>query len=455
MVALVAMPFVAGQKTQQSLDAWVAQMNGLGSYSFSWEKYQKGWLSSEAVLKVGLKLPSGLDDAMGELQDWTIPLQLNLHHGPILWRDGVKPGWFSGEFYLSKEHQDWVDQNLSVEGEGPFFVSKVVMDLAGNATIRDRSLPFKVSKDDGQFELAGYQGEGSIARGGLVQYNGILSALTVGGGDGNLQMDNIKFRMSSDFGAKVGQYALPGSAEFSLGSVQGAIGDGQSLIMKDLSFSSDMSFNADKTAGDMRLVMAFAEMNLLEEKIENAKFDFSFNRLSLAFFNKYMEIVQQIVDGGGETNPMLAMQMMGLVSSDLLPAGPEIIINQLGFKTPEGALDFNGSLAVSPEAAKDMSNPMAILGHITVKAALNADKPLVFRLVRQNTLKDLNQAQFEGGNQMTEDEKQSLADNQAHMQLDMLTIQGMLVDKGEKYQSLFEFKDGKAVMNGNPLPLPF
>lgn len=455
LVALAVMPFVAGQKTQQSLDSWVAQMNEMGSYDFSWEKYHKGWLNTEAVLKVGLKLPASVDGEMGELNDWTIPLQLSLHHGPILWRDGLKPGWFSGEFYLSSEHQDWVDQNLSVEGNGPFFVSKVVMDLAGNTTIHDRSLPFKVSKNDTQFELAGYQGEGTIARSGLLQYGGTLSSITVSGVDGNLQMEDVKFDMDSDFGGKVGRYALPGSAKLSVASMNFATEAGQAFLLRDGNFSSDMVFNTEKTLGDMRMVMAFAEVNVFEEKVENAKFDFSFNNLSLSFFNKYMELVQQIVDGGGQANPMLSMQMMGLVSSDLLPAGPEISVHQLGFKTPEGALDFNGSVAVSPEAAKDMSNPMAILSHLTVNASLNADKPLVFRLVRQNTLKDLNQAQFDGGNQMTEEEKQSLADNQTQMQIDMLTIQGMLVDKGEQYQSVFEFKDGKAVLNGQPLPLPF
>jgi len=455
LVALVVMPFVAGHKTQQTLESWVAQMNEMGSYDFSWEEYQKGWLGTEAVLKVSLELPAGLDGEVTELNEWTIPLQLSLHHGPILWRDGLKPGWFSGEFYLSGTHQDWVDQNLSVEGDGRFFVSKVVMDLAGNATIRDHSLPFKVSKDGSQFELSGYQGEGTIKRDGLLDYSGVLSSMTVTGGESNLQMENMKFGMNSDFGDKVGRYAIPGSAKFSLASMNLATAEGKAVLMRDGNFSSDLVFNAEKTTGNMRMVMAFSEMQLFEDKVEDAKFDFSFNNLSLSFLNKYMELVEQVVDSGGETNPMLAMQMMGLVSSDLLPAGPQINIHQLGFKTPEGILDFNGSLAVSPEAAKAMSNPMAILSHVTVDAALNADKPLVFRLVRQNVLKDLNKTQFEGGNQMTEDEKQSLADNQTQMQIDMLTIQGMLVDKGEKYQTLFEFKDGKAVLNGQPLPLPF
>jgi uncharacterized protein YdgA (DUF945 family) len=41
------------------------------------------------------------------------------------------------------------------------------------------------------------------------------------------------------------------------------------------------------------------------------------------------------------------------------------------------------------------------------------------------------------------------------MKLDMLIIQGTLVDKGEQYQSQFSFKNGKAEVNGQPLPLPF
>lgn len=456
-VALAVLPFWAGQKSQQSLDHWVAQMNQLGGYDLRWEKYQRNWMDTEAVLRVGLKMPASLKD-LDVVEDLSLPLQVHLHHGPVMWRDGAKIGWFSGKFYLSGEHQSWVEKNLTVDGEGPFFVSEIQMDLLGKTTIRDRSLPFEVNlEEDNQLVLAGYQGEGTVSRNGLVQYRGILSAVNVRGEDekDNMQLKDMEFRVNSDFGGKVGQYLIPGSAEFTLASMSASGDAGEAFSLRDATFSTDMTFNKEKTAGNMRMVMAFGELNVLEEKVENAKLDFSFNNLSVTFLDKYMELVQQMYNGGGEVNPLLAMQMMGLVASDLLPAGPQLSIKELGFKTAEGALSFNGKVSVSPEAAKSMSDPMAMLSHITMDAAFSADKPLAFRLARESALKDLNAEQFEGGEQMTEEEKQALADNQAQMKLDMLIIQGTLVDKGEQYQSQFSFKNGKAEVNGQPLPLPF
>jgi len=200
--------------------------------------------------------------------------------------------------------------------------------------------------------------------------------------------------------------------------------------------------------------VAFAGMDVLGEKVTDAVLDLGFAGISVLFLDQYLRMLQSQYEGEG-AEPFSAMQAMGMASEHLLPAGPEMHLDSLAFTTREGSLTFEGHVAVAPEAAKQMGNPIAMLSYLTADASLLVDKPLAFRLVRQSTMKDLNAAQFEGGNQMTDDEKEALADNQTHMKLDMLTVQGMLMDKGERYSSEFHFKDGKAELNGQPLPLPF
>lgn len=453
VLILLGLPLFAGHKAEQTFNQWIAQANQSGAYNITWEAYDKGWLSTDAVLKVGVKegvLPA---DFVSEGQEWYIPVNMILHHGPILWRDGGRPGWFSGEFFLDEKHQVWVDKNLAVEGEGRFFLSKIFMNLTGDASLKDRSLPFSIEKADGEtIHVAAYSGEGQINRDGKIEYLGSLPSVSIVGAAESMELEGLAFRIDSDFSRRAGNFVVPGSAEFSINSISAKADNVSSLFLQKVVMATDMSVNPEQTLANMQIKMSFSDMEMLGEKVSAAALDFGFNNISVEFLEKYLALAQQMAQTG---DSQLAMQSMGLVSSHLIPAGPEMKINLLEFTTPEGSLNFNGRLAVAPEAATQEFNPLALLSHLAVDASLLVDKPLAFRLMRQATLRELNAAQFEGENQMTEDEKQALADNQTHMKLDTLTVQGMLVDKGERYSSEFHFKDGKAEVNGQAMPLPF
>lgn len=458
VIAVLVLPFFGAYKTEQTFNGWIAQVNRMGAYDLQWESYDKGWLQTHAVLKVGFKpglMPASLADD-GDA-DWYLPLNVELNHGPVLWLDGIRLGWFSGDFYLDEQHEMWVERNLQKEGDGHFFVSDVYMNLAGDTRLQDHSLPFRFTTAAGEtFQVSGYNGAGTIKRSGEVEYSGKLPAFAAsGGGAAKIDVEEVLFRIHSDFGRKVGEFVVPGEGEFSIKKMAVSSEDDMSFVLTDLLISSDMQLNDDQTLADMEIKMAFTNMDVMGEQISKAKLDFDFANISVVFLDQYFATIQNAYDAQGEANPMLAAQMMGLASEHLVPGGPEFNIHSLAFTTREGSLEFDGRLAIAPEAAQQMSNPMAMLSHLAVDASLLVDKPLAFRLVRQSTLRDLNAAQFEGGDQMTEDEKDALADNQAHMKLDTLTIQGMLIDKGERYASEFHFKDGQAVLNGQPLPLPF
>jgi uncharacterized protein YdgA (DUF945 family) len=219
--------------------------------------------------------------------------------------------------------------------------------------------------------------------------------------------------------------------------------------------SSDMQLNADKSLANIKIKGSFADMEFMGEKISNAQLDLGFSNFSVLFLDQYLAVIQAGYDTENDANQMLAMQAMNLATQHLLPGGPQIHVDSLAFTTREGSLEFDGHLAVAPEAARLTDNPMAMISHVALDASLLVDKPLAFRLMRQSTMNDLNEAQFEGGGQMTDAEKEALADNQTHMKLDMLTLQGMLIDKGEQYSSEFHFKNGEAELNGRAMPLPF
>jgi Uncharacterized protein conserved in bacteria len=454
LIALLVLPFVGSYKTEQTFNQWIAQVNQTSAYELSWENYDKGWLQTHAVLKVGFK--SGVALAMGE-DAWYLPLHVELNHGPVLWLDGARLGWFSGEFFLDEKHQMWLDRNLQKQGEGRFFVSEIHMNLAAETRLQDRSLPFRLTTEEGEtIEVSSYTGEGVISRSGKVEYSGKLASVNVSGGDfAEGSIEQIAFDIRSDFGAKVGEFIVPGYGEFSAGKI--AIKGTEEWVFgaERLSVSSDMQLSADKSLANIKIKGGFADMEIMGEKISNAELDLVFSNFSVVFLDQYLAMIQDGYDAKNGANPMLAMQTMNMASQHLLPGGPKIHVDSLAFTTREGRLEFDGHLAVAPEAAQHMNNPLAMIPHVAVDASLLVDKPLAFRLMRRSTMNELDAAQFEGGGQMTDAEKEALADNQTHMKLDTLTLQGMLIDKGEQYSSEFHFKNGKAELNGRAMPLPF
>ncbi|MCR6653820.1 MAG: YdgA family protein [Cellvibrionaceae bacterium] len=457
LIAVAVLPYVGAYKTEEVFNNWITQVNQTGAYDLAWESYDKGWLQTHAVLKVGFKPGVVFAASDTDETDWYLPLHLTLNHGPVLWLDGVGLGWFSGEFFFDEKHQMWLEHNLEKQGEGRFFVSKIHMNLMAETTLKDRSLPFSLTTSSGEtVQVSAYTGEGTISRSGKLEYSGKLPSFTAAGGDfAEVSAADVLFRLQSDFGARVGQYVTPGYGEFSVKKILIKGQEEWTFDAADLSLVSDMQINSEKTLADVKIKMAFADLNIMGENISNARLDLGFSNISVVFLDQYLAMIQETYEGNSEANSMLAMQTMNMAAEHLLPGGPKIDVSSLAFTTREGSLEFNGHLAVAPEAAQHANNPFALIPHVSVDASLLVDKPLAFRLVRRSTMNELDAAQFEGGGQMTDAEKEALADNQTHMKLDMLTLQGMLVDKGERYSSEFHFKNGQAELNGQPVPLPF
>ena len=56
---------------------------------------------------------------------------------------------------------------------------------------------------------------------------------------------------------------------------------------------------------------------------------------------------------------------------------------------------------------------------------------------------------------MTQEEVEAAAKQQVPMMLDVFTQQGFIKETEGGYETVVELKDGKANINGTPIPLPF
>ena len=102
---------------------------------------------------------------------------------------------------------------------------------------------------------------------------------------------------------------------------------------------------------------------------------------------------------------------------------------------------------------EEMEDPQFWITHLTANAEVLADKGVALLLATNYMNSQLAQNPQTAG--MTPEELQEIAEQQSPMMVDALVEQGLLVDKDEKLTLIFTLKDSQAILNGNPIPLPF
>jgi len=330
------------------------------------------------------------------------------------------------------------------------------MDFEQNIYIDDSSQAISFEKDGEKIEITSYQGVGMITKEGKLQYSGKLPRVSIEGIAGTFHLDGFNFDIVSNLDQKYGKYLAPGHFYLNIPSLKAKVMGGMmSAELAGATIESKATFNQAKNVADLSINLAIGRLSAMDEEVNNAALEINYKNISLIFMDKYMNLVQQYGAVSGEDANMMAVQLSGLVASDLIPAGPSVEIKTLTMSMPEGSLDFSASASIAPEAASKMANPFAMIGDIDVEAATTISKNLLHRFVAESAKKGIKSEMMVSGNIMTPEEITAAADHQATSQISMLTISGYFKEEGDNYVSDFQFKNGKALMNDQPIPLPF
>ena len=99
-----------------------------------------------------------------------------------------------------------------------------------------------------------------------------------------------------------------------------------------------------------------------------------------------------------------------------------------------------------------IESPAFWLQHIMANGQINADQSAALWLAA-DTIKTQIKADPSAA-QMTEDEINAIAQQQATPMLQGMQQQGLFTETTTGYQMVFSLKDGQALLNGNPMPLP-
>jgi hypothetical protein len=176
-----------------------------------------------------------------------------------------------------------------------------------------------------------------------------------------------------------------------------------------------------------------------------------FNNLEKSFFTAFQD---------ASANPLEMEQMAEVLKSSLLPqlqASPEFNITEMSGSVGKG--NFSGKILMKITGVDSMPDVLEHPGFWVSKAgvdfALQLDKVMALWMGEKMLIRQL-QGDAQIASQMTSQEIQDLAVQQAGTMIETFSQQGMVIVNEEgDYEMIFTLKEGRAALNGNPMPLPF
>ena len=464
VVLAFVMPFYAGFKAKQELDQVVVLLNSNPGYEAEWSYYEKSWLATEAVLRIALN--AGVDGDSGAARIIDIEVNIAIEHGPILPSTPVSLGWFAYNLKLSEQPSHYLSQYLTTKEGGDLFYSDGYMTLAGIVHVNNQVAPFTAESDGVKANFDGYIGAGTLEPSGLFRYAGEAEGLTLIiddlGERAEITLSASSLALESDYGRLVkGTNMMPSKVTYKLPKVS-MLADGS------LSEFNDIAVNAEATlpegAGIIDFVMGLKVANgyLDDEKINNLELVFSYDRISLQFIQGYMKMMEDSL-ANPDRMPDFTAYFTDEVIAEALGYQPGFSVKTLAFELVDGTFKTDMTLRIDTmddvNSALIAANPMVLLQNILLDLNVLVDKPLAERLAKTQTLgaveaRIIEEQEAGAVGTYTEEQVQEMVSQEAVMMLEMLIMQGLIVDEKDSYKSTVKLEKGETVINGSPMPIP-
>lgn len=150
-------------------------------------------------------------------------------------------------------------------------------------------------------------------------------------------------------------------------------------------------------------------------------------------------------------------KMLDMLRKDGLPLlrnDPSIGLKELSVKLPEGQLLLKGNLALKGFEDRDIDMPLKVLEKLQATVNLRVPKKVIETYALWKARGSIATDTTEGERPDTED-LDSLARNLMENQIKKLTEQNLIRVDGDSLTTIAEWKSGKLIVNGTPLPLPW
>lgn len=457
LLALVSVPKFVAHSIEQKLLSITDTINENPAYKASIENQQSGWFSTSAVIKVGFNPEmmgkTNNSDATEMLKEWNFDVLFSAQHGPVLTTDGFAWGLVH---WQAKALGDSLRDKIEFAADTPIYRITSQTNLFGQSSFSDEIPSFTVKNNSvfTQVSFSGWQGNGS-AISEHTSYQGQMQSIDLKSTAGDFQLTslNTEFDMHTNiFDALAGNfYDSIAVMQISNMSYVNSLTN-ESVSLNSLKMDAVSEFDKANDLLDTKMNMTLAKLEDANFKLADLVVNTEFNNLQETFFKAYQRFVGTMSSEPEKMQENLKTftQNYGLAQ---LQASPEFNISALSGKLNDG--NFSGAVTSKihhvTELPENLADTTFWLTHILADAQLSVDKS-VASLLASNVVKTQLAANPNTA-QMSEQEISDIAAQQATAVLQSFQQQGLLTETDTEYQMAASLKDGKALLNGNPMPI--
>jgi uncharacterized protein YdgA (DUF945 family) len=312
-----------------------------------------------------------------------------------------------------------------------------------------------IAQDGGDEAIAfsGWNGKGATSSGNTA-YSGVTDLVSVSAEGVTFEMKSMTLAASSDgdwtaamqgdFYNSVTQFTIA-SINFDMPMLD------TNAKLEKLIIDVKTEKSEDGNLMDMGVDYAIESIEAPEFSGRNLVVKTEINNLEKAFFKAYQE---------ASTKPaQMEQAMVDMIENNLLPqlqAAPEFNITEMSGNVADG--NFSGKVMAKvagidslPESLED---PAFWISKAVVDSNLKLNKAMALWIGEQVIASQIQADPNAAG--MTDEEISAIAVEQVEGMIGMFTQQGMItVNADDEYEMTFTMQNGQAMLNGNPMPLPF
>ena len=448
-------PKIIGSVANKNINEAVVAINEAPGYQAKVVSVESGWFSTSAKANVRLD-PAIFGDMSSNpevatfFEDFSITVNVNAQHGPFLSLNGLGVGLLA---LKAEVDESMLRDILTYSDDQRLYSLAMDMSLFGSVDYADKVEGFSVIGMDG-ISFSGWTGNGSMSSSHL-DYKGQMGSLAIGSDLFAFEINSMSLVMDVDdsWASMMTDPFYDSTFEFNIGSLIMGSSTDQSrsvtidnMVMDGVSKQSDdgqlLDVDFNYSVGRITTPQFTAEDMVVKTELLNLEKDF-------------MTAMQEV-----SANPLALEEMASNIESKLLPqlqVSPAFNITEMSGTIGDGG--FSGKMLTKLAGVEGIPANLEDLGFwaskVVVDSKFEVEKAMALFVAELSLNSQFKNNPAISG-QMTDTEIEALAAQQAVFMVDTLSQQGMVaVNADGNLEIAFTMKDGQAVLNGNPMPLPF
>lgn len=457
VAAVLIGPKIVGSQLQGGIRDTVDVINKTPNYTASIIRLESTWFTTNAKVSIAFNMPDMTEITGQGPLDLSVDVNVTSHHGPILISDGFALGLLHTIIQTDNTN---IPQEIVLLGDKPFYQFNGVTGLLGTTTYQDEiaAINYTDPNTGGTVLFNGLLGNGAISSGGIAYKATAESVKVVVENIANFEIKGIAFDLNSSesIAVMLSQGLYNSNSTFSMDLISfNDIVQNKEVRIVDTGVVALSDYNKDSDLGNIKVTTSIASLDSEDMNLSDVNAVIEFNNLQAKFLLAYQDFSKKMMDNINSP-AIIESELQTFMQDNLLAqlqANPEYNISKLSGKI--NGSEFDGKIMAKLSGATEIPNPLDDpafwMQHTVVDSKMMMQKDaagFIAAIVVSSQLSANPQFLVLG-----DEERAQIINQQISGMLSGLAQQNMITIEGEEYITTFTLEGGKALLNGNPIPL--